>query len=85
MGIIYKSLYRVERPLWGPCAWRLTQLGFLGHLRLVDDVAQDLLLLQQLVLVQRLLLAEVVVVLLLVLLQFVQRPLQRPGERHGQI
>ena len=60
---------------------QLTQLGLLCHLSLVDDVAQDLLLLQQLVLVQRLLLAEVVVVLLLVLLQLVQCPLQRPVRR----
>lgn len=55
--------------------WRLTELGFLGHLGLVDNVAQDLLFLQQLVFVQCLLLAKVVVVLLLVLLQLVQRPL----------
>ncbi len=61
-------------------AWRHTKLGFLGHLGLMDDVAQDLLFLQQLVFVQRLLLVKVVVVLLLVLFQLVQCPLQ--GSAH---
>lgn len=42
----------------------------------MDDVAQDLLFLQQLVFVQCLLLAKVVVMLLLVLLQLIQCPLQ---------
>ena len=59
-----------------PCAWHLTKLGFFGHLGLMDNVAQDLLFLQQLVFVQCLLLAEVVIMLLLVLLQFIQCPLQ---------
>lgn len=58
------------------CAWHLTKLGFLGHLGLMDYVAQDLLFLQELVLVQCLLLAKVVVMLLLVLLQLIQCPLQ---------
>lgn len=58
------------------CAWHLTKLSFLGHLGLMDNVAQDLLFLQQLVFVQCLLLAKVVVMLLLVLLQLIQCPLQ---------
>lgn len=51
-------------------------MGFLGHLGLMDNVVQDLLLLQQLVFVQCLLLAKVVVMLLLILLQLIQCPLQ---------
>lgn len=69
-------------------AWHLTKLGFFGHLGLMDNVAQDLLFLQQLVFVQCLLLAKVVVMLLLVLLQLIQCPLQRSthagkGEREN--
>lgn len=56
----------------------LTQLRLFCHLRLVDDVPQDLLLLNQLVLLEDLLLPQVVVMLLLVLLQFIQRPLKGP-------
>lgn len=55
-----------------------TQLGFFGHLGLVDNIPKYLLFLKQLVLVQGLLLVEVVVVLLLVLFQLIQSPLQRP-------
>lgn len=55
-----------------------TQLGFFGHLGLVDNILKYLLFLKQLVLVQGLLLVEVVVVLLLVLFQLIQSPLQRP-------
>lgn len=55
-----------------------TQLGFFGHLSLVDNIPKYLLFLKQLVLVQGLLLVEVVVVLLLVLFQLIQSPLQRP-------
>lgn len=55
-----------------------TQLGFFGHLSLVDNIPKYLLFLKQLVLVQGLLLVEVVVVLLLVLFQLIQSSLQRP-------
>lgn len=62
-------------------AFRRTQLGFFGHLGLVDNIPKYLLFLKQLVLVQGLLLVEVVVVLLLVLFQLIQSPLQRPTSR----
>lgn len=55
--------------------WLLTQLGLLGHLGLMDNVAQDLLFLLQLVFIQSLLLTKVMVMLLLVLLQLIQCPL----------
>lgn len=55
--------------------WCHTQLGFFGHLGLVDNIAKYLLFLKQLVLIQGLLLVKVVVVLLLVLFQLIQSPL----------
>lgn len=72
----YICLAHIRSVLSVLCLWHLTKLGFLGHLGLMDNVAQDLLFLQQLVLVQCLLLVKVVVMLLLVLLQLIQGPLQ---------